>query len=703
MQQFCFFFITFGLFISSNALAMHAGSPTQVSSTAEPQALRNERQPLDLLVTPSQEQNLKVPLQSQEQFSHDQPAFPSPAFDQGVDFLPPLKKVFTLGAVGGPWKVSPLYDFLPVAPPPKPVIREGIVLPKVDLAHLGISDFFRKFGVSLGEYDFPRFKFDLQKIQWEFKLSELKLRTLDLSALLAAKSSESTENGSEAASASSLGTTFDLSVFKPAKERFAQTAISDLTNEQIILLFKDLTSFCFDAGDAKKLEDLLRDARARRVILETSRGSENIISKAVETADLFDHKGKLKTLIAAEDFVEHLARQPVDEKGETTLSKALLHAVYFRRSEVLTLLFQNQKIVEHLSSIPDREYQSVVMKALIVAVILPNRETLLTAFYESSVVFSHLVSCFSRGATAVEPISKTFTKVGLLSALSERAAEKIDRLLHEGVESFMREDAGFVTQVMKKAIKDRNPYLARKLLVDLKLVTLPLQIKEAIEVSAIWESLSDENKRALLTIAQTMYPQLTEEMLIGNHKQMRAYEHAIVGHPSVVDDMEAFGFEGLTRYRDLLAESSHPIEREAQKKALEREFLRRFPAKTAPWFHAETEAAYDLRMFGQGAKALVVELDVLPERQREGLLRPHLGEQTTYTEKAAGICNTHNIGVTSLVAQMAPLAVITSTSTSHLKEIATHITAGKYPFLGMRLTPQARHPMQLYPLSLNCR
>lgn len=625
-----------------------------------------------------------------------------------------------LGSSSGSPPLDPHFlSFLPK--PPKPIMREGIVLPKVDLGHLGIFDFFNERGIPLGKYDYYLikrspllYKYELEKFKIQ-PLLNYELKTFDISSLLGSLTTTEEREGKpfkipslldNATSAEehevatletpSLLPKVELETFKDRfvskEKRLYQTAIPDLTDEEIIILFKHLTSYSLfsfgsDEESIIKLKELLQDGRARKVILESSKDAENPISKALASATGFQgNTRKLKTLISADGFLEHLLSQPADEKGETALSKAFLMATYFNCLESLTIFFENQRICEHLSSIPDEKYQSVVMQGLMSAVCL-NIDNVLPPFYKSRVIFDHLVSCCSRGALDAQVISKAYTQAGLLIALSERAEKEINSLLHEDVMRFIRENADLVLQVTKKAIEDRNPYLARKLLGELDLVISPAQIKDAIQVAAIWEVLSDDNKRTLLAKAQQMDPNLREEGLIRHHKQMSAHEHAIVGHPSVVNDMEIFAFEGYEKYKNLLTEVLNPLEREAQKKVLEREFLKAFPTKMAPWFHAEAEAAYDLKMFGQGVNGLVVELDVLPEHQRKGLLYPHLGEETVYKEEVTGSRSAHNIGVTSLVAQMAPMAAITSITTCQLQKLETLIAAAQYPFINCSWGP----------------
>lgn len=572
---------------------------------------------------------------------------------------------------------------------PKPLIRAGITLPKVDFGHLGISKFFNERGIPLGKYDlcFRHSKKWAPPLALPSRLDNLELKTINLSSLLNNK--DELEN----LKIPPLLNKFEFKNFISQEEKLYQTAIPDLTDEEIIFLFKHLTSrypklIRSNEDPMMKLEKLLQDERARTVILKASKDSEDPLSKAFESSvGILGNSKQFKTLFSADGFLEHLLSRPADEKGATPISRAFLNNIIPPHLENLTAFFENPRIFEHLISIPSEKYQSVVMQALISAVILPCGETILPPFYQSRVIFDHLVSCFSQGDLNDQANAKVFTKVGLLIALSEREEETVNKLLNEGVVSIIQKDAEFVTQVMKKAIEDRNPYLARKLLVELENVIAPAQIKEALQVPAIWEGLSDDNKRALLARAQTMDPHLTEEVFLRHHKQMSAYEHALVGHPSVVDDMEAFAFEGHAAYQKLLTKDSNPIEREAQKKILEREFLKVFPAKTAPWLHAEAQTAYDLRMFGQGIEGLVVELDVLPEHQREGLLHSHLGEETVYKEEAKGSRSAHNVGVTSLVAQMAPLATITSTTTNQLQKIEENIAAGKYPFINCSWGP----------------
>lgn len=707
MKRFGFFLSILGLFISSNVLAMDQ----EISSTvAQVNREQVEHKPIDL--APARgveyqnfiEQGAKLFKMNSEAFSSGEFAMMHPQTlpQERFELFTPSLESFSLAASGvdlGSFSFAAsgvgLGDFSGAAPPldlsllpsvlepptlPKPIVREGIVLPKVDLGHLGISGFFEKRGISLGEFDFyirplEWKKFDIQPSLPEFVLNSslsTLFETRDLPVL-------------ESPMPSLLDRLF------PEKKLY-QIEIPDLTDEEIILLFKALTSqdrfyLTSDEESIIKLEKLLQDARARRVILGASQGSEDHISKALEAAvGSLGNLRKLKILIAADDFLEHHLSQPADERGETVFSKALLEATSFGRLEALAVLFGNRRIWEHLGSIPDVQYQSVVIKALMVAVAL-NHEEIIPLFYELRPVFDHLVAYSLRGDADAQLTSKAFIRIGLLMALSERAEEKIGRLLHEGVIRTLQEDPDLINRAMEKAIEDRNPYLARKLLSDLKTFLPPTQIKEAIQVPEIWEALDNKEQQTLLTIAQSVDSRLTEEGLIQQHKQTRAYEHTIVGHPSVVEDMEAFAFERHAEYRALLTQGLDPREREARKKALEQEFLKLLSTTTAPWLHAQTEFAYERRMFGQGVRGLVVELDVLPEHQRSGLLHPHLGEQTAYKEKVRGSRSVHNIGVTSLVAQMAPLATITSTETSQLKDIAGDVATGKYPFINCSWGP----------------
>lgn len=295
--------------------------------------------------------------------------------------------------------------------------------------------------------------------------------------------------------------------------------------------------------------------------------------------------------------------------------------------------------------------------------------------------FDHVFSSLSLD----DLLSKIYFEVGLKMALSERSSDVIETLLHKGILGYIGGNQDILRDVMKNGHNDRNIHLVSRLCRTFAETISPDQLKQLILIPAFWETFNGDLKALLLKRVQEVDSLMTEEELHKRHQHLNSYEHAVVGHPLLADDMDSLGFEGSKAYRQLSVEEMDVVEREALKKELEQKFLQSLSAKIVPWIHSEAYEAFRSKILGQGTVALVVELDLLPEHQRTRLLSRHLSEKTVFSEKLGGAY--HNIGVTSLMAQMAPLAKITSTKTSELSGLQEDLSSGKHPFINCSWGP----------------
>lgn len=418
------------------------------------------------------------------------------------------------------------------------------------------------------------------------------------------------------------------------------------------------------------------------------------------TSILSKHNHKqVKALLDHERFVSHLLSLPPSKDGKTPLSEEAFQAVILNRAKILETFFTHPHVVEHLCSISTEKYPSTIFDNLLTAIVL-NRNKVLPLFFKIPYVFDHLLSCLSKGNLEDAVVLKCFLNAGLMMSLSSRSEQEITDLTHDGVVAFLKRDTDLLALIVSDAIDDRNPHLARRLLLAPDVFILSRQIQDALMIPAIWKSFSVEEQSSLLDRVQVHNRDFTLDKLQEHHTLLTAYEHTLMGHPLLVQDMETHAFDQVQSYRKLLEEEQRPdlpqetlIEIQSQKKNIQRAFLNALQplqkgmTQTPPWSHSQANFAYDKRYFGQAVKAMVVELEMLPIHQKDRLLKDKLDEKTSYKKKVSGSRSNHNVGVTSLVSQMAPLAKIVSTTTSKLAEFEEELKAGKYPFINCSWGP----------------
>jgi len=490
---------------------------------------------------------------------------------------PPLKEGFLKNLFAKPEVLT----FLPIAP--KPIIRDGFVLPPMDLKKLGFVDFFGQFGVNIGSmFNFKPF---VSKI--DFK--NLYLRPFP-------------------SSFPSL-----LEVFDDGK-RMSKEPLSTLSPDGVVERFTLLTGGFFRGEEDIRLDllqELLANDAARRILLAPGKDMKSPIEKAWDC--------------------------------------------FFSKKNTLQLLVSHQDIVDHLGSIQDvAGGYDLILKKLVFNVVL-NQDDVIPVFYQNPLLFQHVRAYLA--AHKASPYA-VFIPVGLSTALSSRHETDLRKTLNPLVMDFVMKEEGLLTSIIDPMIQKQNPALARILLEEQDVPLTAAQALATIETPVFWSALSEPTKSRLFAGAAPTY---SRDQLEERHRVTLALEHSFTSHPAMLQDLEALA-------PDL--SSSYPKASLIQKQALEKAFIERLRTMaptalvSAPWVNAAPEAAFTQGFFGQDVKVLVVELGVLADTHKEGLLKSHLGPDTSSNPDAHGSRTEHNLGITSLVKHIAPLAEITSTTTT---------------------------------------
>lgn len=516
----------------------------------------------------------------------------------------------------------------------KPIKRGGIVLPSLKPGKLGLRDCFKRYGVDIEN------RFDFHNL---FLLDSIPTKA---SALLNFEDSS-----------------LKLKKLFPGVERLSPEQLGLLNDDQIIERFKVLTGFIYSEGESERiqfLKELVRDDRSRSIILTASKISTDHILEAWGNACYFKPK-VLKVLLTQKAIVDHLSTLK-NEEGEDLLGRSLASAVLLNQDNMIPLYYQ----IPHVFNLIRYKIQ------------------------KSDVHYADL------SADAL----KMYFKAGLLMSLSSRAEKDIRKLMHQDVIDFIKEDSDLLSSVVTRMTENRNRPLARVLFEKNDFSIAPEQILDAIKVPAIWGALSQDTQKILFARALEADSKLKLDTLEAEHNLLLASEHVLTSHPRVIEDMQKFVPDLATRYQELQSKElgedidhgTH-LELLAQKHKIEKEFIDCLTELTAgkelstPWLNAEAGFAFERKIFGQGVKVLVTELDVIPELHKDRLLKTHLGTKTFYEKKAKGRRSDHNTGVTSLVSRMSPMAKIVSTSTREIDRLEQDIQNGEFPFINCSWGP----------------
>lgn len=598
----------------------------------------------------------------------------------------------------------------------KPLVRGGINLPDIDYAELGIVSTFKGLGVNIED------KYELSNYFIAHPMLISSYPTLILKDFISA----------------SHTTIEDLFLGK----RLAKRQIESLTEEEALELFEYLTSsICTPTEEEVRLEEFLADTRVREIICRASQGPKDYIfnafakNKSLSQRDLAtliatdgflyhvanndrfyfseegseslclslltnDIQGKIIIpLLKHERVVSHLIKIPANSDGETPLASALYSAIITNKPKRVDALFSNPIIFQHLSSLHDSKEMNIIVKYLMTSIAL-NIDSAIPLFYKKQVVLDHLLELLSLSTGRDKDRLRTFILAGMMSSFSLRSADEIRDLTNTSVMKFINMNPEMIPLIIDAAIINRNHELAKVFLED-EGINLPNDlILKAIRIPNIWKALSSVRQTALLEKATLVDPGLTLTKLHDEHRLLLATEHLLTRHPLLEEDMRFYDSALADKYQELMRQEKVTgvnddkyFEILAQKAELENEFstrldvLRNGKTSSLPWLYDHETFTQAGRFLGQGVKTLVVELNQLPEVQKDRLLKTHLDDKTSYKKKVIGSKAKHNIGVTSLVSQMAPLSKIVSTSLVKLREIDADIQAGVYPFINCSWGP----------------
>ncbi len=548
-------------------------------------------------------------------------------------------------------------------PPRKPTIRGRVELPYIDPKELGIVDLFKGYGVDISSiYDFQSNPILFNPIIKDFKfelISSYKLTNLLIYPFGQVSPLDQNEGGRPK---------YDLTArtFDPyqIENQLLKSPIDQLNETEIIRLFKWLTYdrvFAdHDADSFGKLKELIQDPRSREIILAASKEAEGHIQKAISKLPFLKPK-VIKILFSNSEIVDHLGTQ-ITEKGRDLLLENLMMSVYLNFDDFIPLFYKSQFVFRHLlSTIKSKKTDALV-----------DLKT------EEEIIF----------------------EAGLVMSFSSQKDSGLEKLAHPTLITYIEQNPQVLSRLVTQSIEERNPQSARLLIENPRLpITLEL-LQDAINIPALWDVLTEMTQQDLLKKVQTVKSTFTIQQLQQNHRLLKASEHALTGHPKLLDDMTLYVPDLAQRYQEVTVKLQETdVSQESyldlfmQKKELEKAFLNKLKELnegallTPPWSHAEADYAYSHKIFGQGVTSLVVELAELPEYQKDKLLKERLGERTSYGKKARRSKTRHNIGVTSLVAQMAPLTKVISSTTRQIETLKDAIQAGEFPFINCSWGP----------------
>lgn len=602
--------------------------------------------------------------------------FTSPVVVPSINFEPQLSSLTLQNPMFGP----PPHSLTP----PKTIRRGGIDLIPLDSDKQGLIDFYKKYKINIS----PNYYHDLLPPQdFHLYLSSTNTR--------------------------------DLYLFNPSPgEDLIKKEISSLSKAEIIILFKHLTDRLSYFKYEKELESFLNNAPARQIILEASQtGSQDLVLESISGAgsfskkrslivgqpDLFSHlfdqdafytqtnqkKSLCLQLIeefsifsssknsqAIKDFLSHprarahLLDLPKDDNGHTPLVKMFFNAVYFNRPKRLDILFDEKEIVDHLASHQEKNGKDTLLTGLETLICL-NKDETLPSFYKKPAVFSHLFSTIQKD----DPMHNMFLQAGLVMSLLSRQKEEIESLLHPEILSFLK-DRDLIGRILDNAIEERNVHLWRILIQENDFCVTPTTLLKGAQVPCLWHSLAPEHQERVLNKLQDFFPEHTRALLESGHEKILTYEHAMTRHPLTLkkaqEQSDVF-VSSTYKEKDLFPAGPNSLDIKRQQLHLQHTFAKHLlenPARSAPWLHTNAVAAYDKGALGQEVKVLVVELNKIHLPHKQGLLDNQLDPQTHYTKKAFNKGSRHNIGITSLVAHMAPLAQILSTTTRKIDTLS---------------------------------
>ncbi|MCA0370131.1 MAG: S8 family serine peptidase [Proteobacteria bacterium] len=580
----------------------------------------------------------------------------------------------------------------------KPPKREGYLIPPLEGVRPILEDHYKSFGIDLQE------KPSYLRVRYLMPTVNLAPLTLDLSAL-------------------------NLSFLDPMQDikALAEKDPADLSEQEIVRLFKHLTShFLANSTHPAALGALLANPHARGVILSATREEPDLILNAIEGNLTCLRNVVVHTLFSQHEIFTHAINHPsfyqdigdkespcarlmtslvlpfpnnkkllfrmledptcfgrmqstADHEGaKHPFAGLVMTAVLFNKPKILDFLFARHEIVSALRSSKDEKDRDTLMWALGCAVVLDKRDVT-KSFYKSAAIFQHLVSHI------VDEVTKVNVNIGLLMSLSARAAQDIDALTHPAVMAFLREDQTLANFALKKSMGEHNTYLMRALISDENFPMSDQHLLKMIKIPALWLSLTPDVQGALLTRLQGSTPALTRESLEATHKAVTAREVLATGRPHLAPALEEASPDLAARFAVLVQRLSDPRLSQEERIALYREKVELLtqtedllsPVHT-PWSHADVNGAHAQGLFGQGVRVLVTEPDAMGEEQREGLLAQHLTLHTHFVRKRG---SSHNTGVSSIVAQVAPCAQITSTPTKDVKRFGEDLKNGAFSFI----------------------